>query len=201
MTTNKSFDGYKSYLTSDFVGLHTALNVCHQAIMALKKSDHTDEWSIRQELRGAAKAGIEAVCFALLVNMTTVVSFAQQGGGGGGGGGHGGNQIEEAVCQNGIGQGLSLILAAVALYLLIKGGFRILTAADDMGSSKPQVRQEGYEKAKGGAITAAMGIFGPAVIATFLQLLGVETIGCFSFGSGLLFVDPVPLLSVLTVGF
>ena len=176
--------------------LDTALRWCQKVTMVSNESGTMNEWSIRQQLHGAAKTGIEALCFSVVVYLTTGVSFAQEGGGGGGGAG----EIGQAVCQNGIGQALTLILSAIALYLLFKGGFRILTAADDMGSAKPEVRQEGKSKAKGGAITAAAGIFGPAIIATFLQILGVQTVGCFSFGDGLIMVDPTIALFHL-IGF
>ena len=176
--------------------LDTALRWCQKATMVSNESGTTNELSIRQQLRGAAKTGIEALCFSVFVYFTTGVSLAQEGDGGGGGAG----EIGQAVCQNGIGQALTLILSAIALYLLFKGGFRILTAADDMGSAKPEVRQDGKAKAKGGAITAAAGIFGPAIIATFLQILGVQTVGCFSFGNGLIMVDPMTTLNLI-IGF
>lgn len=98
------------------------------------------------------------------------------------------SEVSQAMCGTGIGQLLSLALGAVSVFLVIKGGFRMLMGVDKKSSSKSKQQMEGNDLVKGGAQTMAVGAVGPAAIAGILDVVGVTTLSCFDFAVAMITV-------------
>ena len=93
------------------------------------------------------------------------------------------DQVGQALCNNGIGQILSIVFAAATLYFLFKAIFRGMSGLDKKGSKKPQTQQEGDNQLLG-ALYSGAAAFAPPIFAAILEIIGVSTISCFDFNVG-----------------
>lgn len=95
------------------------------------------------------------------------------------------NTVGQAMCGTGLGQLVGVSLAAISLYLIVKGVFRGAMAFDKMGSSRSETQFEGKRKLVGAGKTTA-GAFVPPMFGAMLEMVGVNTISCIDFTTGLL---------------
>ena len=107
------------------------------------------------------------------------------------------DQVGQALCNNGIGQILSIVFAAATLYFLFKAIFRGMSGLDKKGSKKPQTQQEGDNQLMG-ALYSGAAAFAPPIFAAILEIIGVSTISCFDFnvgvfGGGAGMIMPLPV--------
>jgi hypothetical protein len=103
------------------------------------------------------------------------------------------DQVGQALCNNGIGQILSIVFAAATLYFLFKAIFRGMSGLDKKGSKKPQTQQEGDNQLLG-ALYSGAAAFAPPIFAAILEIIGVSTISCFDFNVGVFgMVMPLPV--------
>lgn len=110
---------------------------------------------------------------ALLVPVFTVPAAAQV------------DDVGSAMCGTGLGQLVVIAFAAVSLYLIVKGAFRGAMAFDKMGSSRSERQYEGKQELVGAGKTTA-GAFVPPIFGAILEIVGINTVSCISFDTGLL---------------
>lgn len=91
--------------------------------------------------------------------------------------------VGSALCQNGLGQLLAIILAGASFYFFVKGGFRGMAGLDKKGSKKSGTQQEGDEQLMGAGYSFAASA-APVVLAAIGEVVGISTVSCFNFNVG-----------------
>lgn len=127
-----------------------------------------------------------AAIFAAMFMVGRVAADNHNNEGSGDGGGDAAQQVGNAICANNGGKIIAFIVAAIAIFFVIKGFLQILWAWNDMSSPRQQDKQQGRERMMGGAKLIGAALFIPSIFGAFLQILGVQVLQCFTFETGLM---------------
>lgn len=96
--------------------------------------------------------------------------------------------LGQSLCSVGAGWIVTSLFLAGAIYLTVKGGSRVITAADHLGSAKEQKRAQGREEMVGAAKTAGGGLVGVPFVGALLGRIVPPAWGCIGFDLSFLIV-------------
>lgn len=107
----------------------------------------------------------------------------------GGGTGSPVQTIGEALCTAGAGWIVNGAFVVAAIYLLMKGSSRGVTALDHMGDTDQDTRRRGRQEATGAVVTSAGGFVGVPFIGLLIGRIVPPAFGCLGFDLSFLIVS------------
>ncbi|MFB6164405.1 MAG: hypothetical protein ABEJ31_04540 [Haloarculaceae archaeon] len=87
--------------------------------------------------------------------------------------------VNTVLCRVHVGDLLTLALAAVSMFHLVKGTYLAVLAADKLGSGSAERRRHGRLTMEGALLTSA-GAFFPPIFVGVLEAVGVHVLGCLT---------------------
>ena len=88
-------------------------------------------------------------------------------------------QASNVMCGTGIGQVIGVGFIIAALFFLVKGGAKFMSALDKMNSTNQGTAHQGKEKLSDAGTTAAAA-FVPGLLAGFFEIMNVQTVSCLA---------------------
>lgn len=139
------------------------------------------------ELEGMAIETTTVVTAAVLGSMLFANPvFAQAGGGGTG---SPVQTVGQALCNAGAGWIVNAVFVVAAIYLLMKGSSRGVTALDHIGSVDDNIRRQGRKEATGAAGTFGGGLVVVPFIGLLIGRIVPPAFGCLGFDLSFLIIS------------